>query len=202
FLTGSDWEREGVHLSSLPTRDAVLPIVSVLHLAKMRKIPLSELFSTSFENRFSHSDIVDNTTPGMESYTADIGKEIIQTLSPGDKSITQLDFQRDSCTVHRENQQLEKVSRDTSLAFQEIRQRISSVFGPSEGFGEVGSINFIDGVRVTFTNNETLHLRPSGNAPEFRTYGLATTRERAEEIVEKRLEAIPRLLSKISGAGS
>lgn len=35
-----------------------------------------------------------------------------------------------------------------------------------------------DGLRVTFTNEEVIHLRPSGNAPEFRCYTQAATNDR------------------------
>jgi len=45
--------------------------------------------------------------------------------------------------------------------------------------GEVKSIDRTDGVRVTFANEEIIHLRPSGNAPEFRCYTEAASDERA-----------------------
>jgi phosphomannomutase len=37
-------------------------------------------------------------------------------------------------------------------------------------------------VRVTFANEEIIHLRPSGNAPEFRCYTEAATDARAREL--------------------
>jgi phosphomannomutase len=37
-------------------------------------------------------------------------------------------------------------------------------------------------LRITFANEEIIHLRPSGNAPEFRCYAEAATDERAREI--------------------
>ncbi len=48
--------------------------------------------------------------------------------------------------------------------------------------GQVISLNRTDGLRVTFANEEVIHLRPSGNAPEFRCYAEATTDVRAREI--------------------
>jgi phosphomannomutase len=35
---------------------------------------------------------------------------------------------------------------------------------------------------VTFKTGDVIHLRPSGNADEFRIYACADTRERAAEI--------------------
>jgi len=48
-------------------------------------------------------------------------------------------------------------------------------------------------VRVSFSNGEILHLRPSGNAPEFRCYTEAATPERAVELCERALELLRRL---------
>jgi len=46
----------------------------------------------------------------------------------------------------------------------------------------VKSINSIDGVRVTLVNNEVVHLRGSGNAPELRCYTEADSYQRAKEL--------------------
>ncbi len=48
--------------------------------------------------------------------------------------------------------------------------------------GTVTGLNRTDGLRITFANEEIIHLRPSGNAPEFRCYAEATSDERAREI--------------------
>jgi phosphomannomutase len=50
-------------------------------------------------------------------------------------------------------------------------------------FGGVKSINSVDGVRITFTNGDVAHIRPSGNAPQLRIYSVAGSQERADEIV-------------------
>jgi phosphomannomutase len=47
-----------------------------------------------------------------------------------------------------------------------------------------------DGVRIVFENGEILHLRPSGNAPEFRVYSEADSPTRADDLVRAALEAI------------
>lgn len=58
----------------------------------------------------------------------------------------------------------------------EIRMAFGSVCG------NVLSTDTTDGLRITFTNGEIVHLRPSGNAPELRCYNEAQSRERAGEI--------------------
>ena len=49
-------------------------------------------------------------------------------------------------------------------------------------FGKVKSIDVTDGLRVTFESSEVLHMRPSGNAPEFRCYNEADSEERVQEM--------------------
>jgi len=49
-------------------------------------------------------------------------------------------------------------------------------------FGDVVLIDNTDGVRITFSNGEVVHLRPSGNAPELRCYNEADSEARAVEM--------------------
>ena len=48
--------------------------------------------------------------------------------------------------------------------------------------GTVAHVSEVDGLRMTFENDEVIHLRPSGNAPELRCYTEAATVARAQEI--------------------
>ncbi|OHV62404.1 phosphomannomutase [Mesorhizobium sp. LCM 4577] len=50
-------------------------------------------------------------------------------------------------------------------------------------FGAVADVDETDGFRARMTSGEIIHLRPSGNAPEFRCYAEAESAGRAEEIV-------------------
>ncbi len=57
-------------------------------------------------------------------------------------------------------------------------------------FGRVGSIDFTDGVRMTFESGEVVHLRPSGNAPEFRCYTESSSEETAGSNNARALEIV------------
>jgi len=54
FLLGSDVERNGNRLAALPTRDAVLPMLAMLCMARERARKLSEL-ADALPQRFTHS---------------------------------------------------------------------------------------------------------------------------------------------------
>ncbi|MBN2855100.1 MAG: phosphomannomutase [Halothiobacillaceae bacterium] len=54
-----------------------------------------------------------------------------------------------------------------------------ALFGDLVGADAV-QMDLTDGVRVTFSNQEIVHLRPSGNAPELRCYTEADTLPRAQ----------------------
>jgi phosphomannomutase len=49
----------------------------------------------------------------------------------------------------------------------------------SGAFGKVASMDFTDGARITFESDDVVHIRPSGNAPEFRVYTESSSEDRA-----------------------
>ncbi len=51
-----------------------------------------------------------------------------------------------------------------------------------ERFGPISAMDFTDGARMTFADGSIVHLRPSGNAPEFRCYTEAASPELAREM--------------------
>jgi phosphomannomutase len=71
-------------------------------------------------------------------------------------------------------------------------RRLGTLFAALVGASPV-AIDRTDGVRVTFANDEVLHLRPSGNAPEFRCYSEAGTAARANELCARALERLAAL---------
>lgn len=56
--------------------------------------------------------------------------------------------------------------------------------------GDVRSTSDIDGLRVTLTNGNTIHFRPSGNAPEMRCYVEATDEDEANALLNQGLDLI------------
>lgn len=73
-----------------------------------------------------------------------------------------------------------KIESFCSDNFKKNREAIEGVFG--QYFGKVASTDVTDGLRIIFENGEVIHLRPSGNAPEFRCYNEADTEPRVIEI--------------------
>ena len=74
----------------------------------------------------------------------------------------------------------EKIAELFSGESGEDNKALESNFG--QHFGPVASVDTTDGLRVTFKTGEVLHLRPSGNAPEFRCYNEADSELRAIEM--------------------
>lgn len=60
---------------------------------------------------------------------------------------------------------------------------VSNYFG--ELFGDCVKLDMTDGGRMTFADGSVVHVRPSGNAPEFRCYTEADTEEAAQANNEK-----------------
>lgn len=145
FLLGSDIVRCGRTLAGLPTRDAVLPILAVLHAARERALTLPELFA-ELPARYTSSTLIRN-------FPRAAGLRLAAEYPPED---------------------------------------FEPVFAPM-GPGRIASTDRTDGLRITFQSGDVVHLRPSGNAEEFRIYACADTRERAAEIARRGAEAIARL---------
>ncbi len=59
--------------------------------------------------------------------------------------------------------------------------------------GNCCCIDRTDGVRMTFDNEEIIHLRPSGNAPEFRIYNEADTEDRVKELNDACLKILSKM---------
>jgi len=157
FLTGSDLERDGQWLAALPTRDAVLPILAVLHLSVERNRSLPELFS-ELPPRFGKAGLID-AFPGRAS------REILKRFSS-----------------------------------EEGARELSSFFTRELGFGGIVRSDSTDGIRLYFESGDVAHIRPSGNAPQLRIYAVASTQERANEIVRLALAEPDGILRKLERA--
>lgn len=54
----------------------------------------------------------------------------------------------------------------------------------------VTNVDVTDGLRITLSNNDIIHLRPSGNAPELRCYAESTDEQTAKSLVIKVLSNV------------
>jgi phosphomannomutase len=189
FLLGSDWHMGENVLDALPTRDAVLPIIAVIMLAKRQKSSISGIVGNNLPSRYTDAGVVDNSTPGCEKYTAEMGKNIVKDLTPAAGGVVQADFEKGQVTVEGKSP-----AEPLRNKLEDIKQNIEVYFNEARGFGKIKSINFVDGIKVVFGGGDVVHLRPSGNAPEFRVYATADSRERAGEIVSLKDEVIPAII--------
>jgi phosphomannomutase len=65
---------------------------------------------------------------------------------------------------------------------QQDAKQAQQVMAPDAG--EIVATDVTDGLRVSFSNGDIVHLRPSGNAPELRCYAEADTQEKAKTLCD------------------
>lgn len=135
FLLATEVTQEARVLSALPTRDAVLPILSILITSCQQGVSIRTL-AGKLPERYTASNRLKNIPSELSS------------------------------------------SRISALA--ESLADIESTFGHL--CGKIKQTDTTDGLRITFENDDIIHLRPSGNAPELRCYNEANTVERAESL--------------------
>jgi phosphomannomutase len=73
-----------------------------------------------------------------------------------------------------------EISRQKIAELAASDEAIATMFGPL--CGTVQAVDQTDGLRINFENNEIIHLRPSGNAPELRCYNEAASPDRAQAL--------------------
>lgn len=134
----------GASLPPLPTRDAALPILALLHAAQRQHCPVSQLVR-DLPPRFTSSGL-------LREFPQEIGQQIVARVEADGAGFVNRFF--------------------------------------AAAFGNVESLDFTDGARMTFADGLVVHLRPSGNAPEFRCYTEAETEERAGAANVQALEIV------------
>lgn len=197
FLLGSTINRAGVELAPLPTRDAALPLIAALLAATEKGVTLVDLFS-SLPPRFSKAGLIDQ-------FPQETSQRIVKSFSPTDASIQDVYFDKESVRAERAARESESVQSAEATSLLEARAAVQSVFGKTCGFTDVIRLNFIDGIRIYFSNGEIAHIRPSGNAPQLRIYAVADSQSRAEEMVQFSLaepDGILRQLEKVVANGA
>ncbi|MDD5581098.1 MAG: hypothetical protein PHY16_17740 [Methylobacter sp.] len=175
FLTGSDIFRNGQLLTALPTRDALLPILAVLFIARRDGVLLTEIF-TRLPRRYSRAALI-------KQFPRTLGLEIVKRFSPSDDAIQTVAFMPNDKTIFMDENNKEIAAADIQIdTSAKIRQELAGFFSPELEFGNIERINYVDGVRMYFSKGDVAHLRPSGNADELRIYAIADTQDRADEI--------------------
>ncbi len=202
FLLGTDFslrlpDGRSINMAALPTRDAILPIMIAAMTTKDADMSFSQFVDTQLPNRYTQANVIDNKSyKGAENYTPEMGKGIVALFSPRNADIKQVNFKDGEINAIYADGKVEAVQEPNSIEELEvIRARLEEYYTKSRGFGAITSINYIDGVRIVFANNDVVHLRPSGNAPEFRNYATADTQARADKIIDLRREIMPEIIA-------
>lgn len=192
FLTGSDIQRNSKIMRALPTRDAVLPIVAVLSIARYEGASLIELFGR-LPKRYSRAALI-------KEFPRAIALNMVQHLSPADAAVKIVEFKENTTPIFRtEDNRIFKPIGNQDKAMTSIKRLLESVFSPANGFDAIHQLNYVDGVRIIFSNGDIAHLRPSGNADELRIYAVADSQTRADQIADLSVAEPEGLLRKLTG---
>ncbi len=174
FLLGSDITSNGRVLRALPTRDALLPILSVLFAAKERRVNLTGLFR-QLPARFSKAAL-------LKKFPRSRALQIVGRFTSSHPGVNEVVFEEKGVRlVDAEGREIQDPGHGGESLIA-IRSELGSYFPSALGFGRVVKVNYTDGVRIYFANGEIAHVRPSGNADELRIYAVADTQARADEI--------------------
>jgi phosphomannomutase len=81
----------------------------------------------------------------------------------------------------------------TAISQARIAELLTRGMDSVDGFaqpliGKVARFDTTDGLRVTGQSGDTIHLRPSGNAPELRCYAESASPEQAWQLTQRVLE--------------
>lgn len=143
YLLGSSIKNNIGELKALCTRDAVLPMIAILALAKEKQCKVSELTS-HLPQRITASDRI-------QDFATEKSKAIIDHFANNQAALNKF--------LKADFNQFEKI--DTT-----------------------------DGLRITLENQDIIHFRPSGNAPELRCYAESESVDQAQQLVAKALKLI------------
>lgn len=177
FLTGSDIERNGNVLAALPTRDAVLPLLCALFAARNRKITLPKLFAT-LPHRFSRASLI-------RDFPRETSMKTMERFSPPEAIMQEVSYQPDYIVAHDPHHATLELTKPQAQQLDQVRQELQTVFSAQSGFAPIARLNYTDGVRIIFANDDFAHFRPSGNADELRIYSVADNQERADTIASQ-----------------
>ncbi|NTV52139.1 MAG: phosphomannomutase [Candidatus Firestonebacteria bacterium] len=191
FLTATELTLFGKSLYPLPTRDALLPILCALG-AGVRHGSLSAAFG-QLPKRYTQAGLLDNFPVG-------VSRALMDGLKPAGAQITQVEFKPGHALCRlADGHTLEMSETAPALGWEKFWQKPGDIwavknllenryFTKALGFGDIATINVIDGIRIGFSQGDVVHIRPSGNAPQLRIYSNASSQKRADEIVQQGLD--------------
>ncbi len=151
FLLATPVRHNDSLLTALPTRDALIVLLTLLHSTVENNCTLSEL-KAQLPQRFTYSD-------RLKDFASQSSQQLLAKYTSG--SMT-------------ENKQ----------AIEADFPQLCKMLGP------VKDINTIDGLRISFENEDIIHFRPSGNAPEFRCYSESNDEDHARQINQAALQRV------------
>lgn len=155
FLLQTDLKSDnGRILKALPTRDALLPMIAVMVNVRKERLCVVDLLKR-LPKRFTLSDRL---------------KEF-----PTEKAKAKLDEIR----KYNLGQKL-----FGALAAKPSKYKPKGAAEQVPFSGKVVFVNEVDGYRMKFDSGDIIHLRPSGNAPEFRCYVETDDKVRSAELLE------------------
>jgi phosphomannomutase len=152
----------------------VLPILCVLFRASQQGTSVNNLLDT-LPRRFGRAAL-------LKQFPRATGLRIVQEFSPSDPRVRDVRFEDKGVVLLDESGAALQDSAGLAAELTSIRTRLGEAFSSDLGFGAIAAMNYTDGVRIIFSNGDVAHLRPSGNADEFRIYSVADTLARAERI--------------------
>lgn len=173
FLVGSSLERQGRHLAPLATRDAFLPILSLLHAARIQHKSIVELCARLPE-RHGSAGLIDVVEP--------VGALLERYLVPSLAGLVSVSFEGTPrwYDANGEEHAAESGALEQLL---EVRGRLADHFSPGGDPDAVSAINFVDGIRCYLKGGDIAHVRASGNAPQLRLYAVSDSGQRAQALV-------------------
>ena len=140
-------------LPALPTSDALLPMIAVMVMVREQKMCVVDLLK-KLPKRFTLSDrLKEFPTEVSKAKLAEIREKKLGTKLFG------------------------------SLTAKPSKFKPKDGPAPKPFHGEVVSIDETDGYRMEFDSGDIVHLRPSGNAPEFRCYVETEAKDRSAELL-------------------
>ncbi len=142
-------------LPALPTRDALLPMIAVMVRVREERMCVVDLLKR-LPKRFTLSD-------RLKEFPTEISKAKLAEI--------------------REQKLGEKLFGAFTAVPSKFAKPDAAGNMPAPFQGKIVAIDETDGYRMEFDSGDIVHLRPSGNAPEFRCYVETEAKDRSEALL-------------------